>query len=152
MGILCNHHDSRIRIKGFSLIELLIAIFIFFLIFSGVMKSLASIFTVQKDSRELAIASQILGDIAEKITYMRNTAGWDVIDSSTLVFNSTTVAELNSLPGSSVNVAVVPYKDASGADTNTLKRITITLNWTSKNGKAKSEAFEMVLSKPPSGI
>lgn len=152
MGIVFNRCNSKIRIKGFSLIELLIAIFIFFLIFSGVMKSLSGIFTVQKDSRELAIASQILGDIAEKITYMRNTAGWDVIDSSTLFFNSTTVAELNSLPGSSVNVVVIPYKDESGTDTDTLKKITITLNWTSNKGKTKSEAFEMVLSKPPSGI
>ena len=71
MGIIYNRCHSKIRTKGFSLIELLIAIFIFFLIFSGVMKSLAGIFTVQKDSRELAIASQILGDIAEKIKTLR---------------------------------------------------------------------------------
>ena len=140
------------KIAGFSLIELLIAIFIFFLLFSGVIRSLATIFTVQKDSRELAVASQILGDVAEKITYMRNTAGWDLIDSSTLFFNATTIAELNNLPSSSVSLSVVPYKDKFGADTDTLKQITITLNWTSNKGKAKTEAFTMVLSKPPSGI
>lgn len=146
------YYPGKSRFRGFSLVELMIAIFIFFLLFSGVMRSLAGIFNVQKDSHELAVASQILGDIAEKITYMRNTAGWDIIDSSTLSFNSAIIAELNSLPSPSVNVAVVPYKDESGTDIDTLKKVTISLNWTSNKGQAKSEQFEMVLSKPPSGI
>lgn len=142
----------KMPVRGFSLIELMISIFIFFFIFSGVMRGLATIVSVQKDSRELSIASQILGDVAEKIIYMRNTAGWEVINSSSLYFDSSTIAELNSLPSGSLNVAVVPYKDVSGADIDTLKKVTITLNWVSRNGKTKSEVFETVLSKPPSGI
>ena len=150
--IICFPCLFKNRFRGFSLVELMIAIFIFFLLFSGVMRGLSNIFNVQEDSHELAVASQILGDITEKIMYMRNTAGWDFIDSSTLYFNATTVAEFNSLPGSSLNVAVVPYKDPSGMEIETLKKITITLNWTSNNGKPKSEVFETVLSKPPSGV
>ena len=140
------------RNRGFSLLELMIAIFIFFLLFSGVMKSLSTILNVQKDSHELAIASQILGDITEKIIHLRNTAGWDMIDSSILYFNASTVAELSSLSMSSVNVAVVPYKNPSGVDIETLKKVTVTVSWTSHSGKAKSEVFETVLSKPPSGV
>ncbi|MBN2143901.1 MAG: prepilin-type N-terminal cleavage/methylation domain-containing protein [Candidatus Aureabacteria bacterium] len=138
-------------LRGFSLVELMIAIFVFLVIFSWVMKGLSNIVQVQKQSQELAIASQILGDVTEKICYLRSTGGWDMIETSTLSFTSSTVAELTSLKNASVNATVVPYKDQYGADVPTLKKVALVLNWISQNGVAKSETFQIVLSKPPAG-
>lgn len=139
------------RKSGFSLIELMIAIFIFMVVFAGILKGLTTSKQVLNNSIEKTIVSQILGDVSEQIVYLKNTGGWHMIETSWLVsaFTSSTVADLSSLNGASVNVTVVPYKDKSNVDISTLKQVTINLTWTDPLGTLRSDSFVTVLSKPP---
>jgi type II secretory pathway pseudopilin PulG len=145
---------TRIRTRlrknaGLTLIEIMVSVFVFLMVFAVLTKTLQNIRQIQLKSHELSIASQIFAEVTEQIMYMRDTGGWNMIETGSLLFNGNNVHKLNELDNSNLNVNVQHYKDKNNVGVDTLKQVTVNLSWDSADGNNYSESCVTILSQPP---
>ena len=145
MQIIQYQDGMRYRKKqGFSLVEVLMGLFVMSLIFIFVYSSVNFTSLVGADMQEQAKVANVLETAAEKIMAMRTSSFSSIVTG--ISYTSTDIPLMTEFISPSMSIQVSSY----GGDAS-LKLVSITFSWqpVSKKG-VKSQTLKTLISEPPS--